>query len=132
MILIDEFSEYFDGFSIGSNDLTQLTLGIDRDNYNLSSEFNEYDPGMLKFYKLAIQGSHLNNKFISICGEAPSENFNLVKFLYNHHIDCISLSSSSFMKTCLMISKLENEENIENENEINEIGNENVNGNANA
>jgi len=81
VIEIDEFSELFDGFSIGSNDLTQLTLGVDRDSEIVAFDFDERDPGMLKMFALAISGAKRNHCHIGICGEAPANYPEIAKYL---------------------------------------------------
>jgi pyruvate,water dikinase len=73
VLLADEFSKYFDGFSIGSNDLTQLTLGVDRDSEILTAEFDERDPGVMKIMAMAVQGAKRNGRHSGICGQAPSD-----------------------------------------------------------
>ncbi len=78
VLLIDEFSELFDGFSIGSNDLTQLTLGVDRDSVIVAESFDEQDPGMLKIFKMAIEGAQRNNRHSGICGQAPSDHIEVI------------------------------------------------------
>ena len=72
VIRIDGFSKLFDGFSIGSNDLTQLTLGVDRDLEMVAFDFDERDPGMTEMFRLAIEGAHRNHRHVGICGEAPA------------------------------------------------------------
>jgi len=72
VILIDEFSKLYDGFSIGSNDLTQLTLGVDRDS-SIVTSFDERDPGVRKMIQLAVEGCKRNGKHSGICGQAPSD-----------------------------------------------------------
>src|SRR3989337_2442395 len=71
VILADAFAEVFDGFSIGSNDLTQLTLGVDRDSEIVAHIFDERHPGMLEMLRLAVLGAHRNGRHVGICGEAP-------------------------------------------------------------
>lgn len=72
VIQIDAFAKLFDGFSIGSNDLTQLTLGVDRDSEIVAFDFDERDPGMLEMLRLAITGAKRNGRHVGICGEAPA------------------------------------------------------------
>ncbi|MFP4655576.1 MAG: phosphoenolpyruvate synthase [Methanohalobium sp.] len=103
ILLIDEFSEYFDGFSIGSNDLTQLTLGIDRDSDILAKEFDERDPGIKKIVCAAIQGSKRNNRHSGLCGQAPSDYPEFAEFLVQEGIDSISLNPDALMKTTLKV-----------------------------
>ena len=67
------FAEVFDGFSIGSNDLTQLTLGVHRDSQLVAFDFDERDPGVLEMMRLAIEGAHRNGRHVGICGQAPSD-----------------------------------------------------------
>jgi pyruvate, water dikinase len=95
VLLIDEFSALFDGFSIGSNDLTQLTLGVDRDSGVLSKLFDERDPAVLKILKMAISGAQRNKKHISICGQAPSDYPEIAQFLIAQGIDALSLNPDS-------------------------------------
>ena len=72
VLMIDEFSQVFDGFSIGSNDLTQLTLGVDRDSSLVAHDFDERDPGVLRIVSQAVQGAKRNGRHSGICGQAPS------------------------------------------------------------
>ncbi len=81
VILIDEFSKRFDGFSIGSNDLTQLTLGVDRDSEMVAFDFDERDPGVLAFLKQAVEGARRNGRHSGICGQAPSDYLEIAKYL---------------------------------------------------
>ena len=81
VIQIDAFSEVFDGFSIGSNDLTQLTLGVDRDSEIVAFDFDERDPGMLEMLRLAVTGAHRNRRHVGICGEAPANYPEIARFL---------------------------------------------------
>lgn len=95
VILLEEFSKYFDGFSIGSNDLTQLTLAVDRDSELLSQQFNERDPAVMKMFKLALEAAKKTNSYISICGEAPSNYPEIADFLIDNGIDALSLNPDS-------------------------------------
>jgi pyruvate, water dikinase len=72
LIRIDPFAKLFDGFSIGSNDLTQLTLGVDRDSEIVAFDFDERDPGMTEMLRLAVEDAHRNHRRIGICGDAPA------------------------------------------------------------
>jgi pyruvate, water dikinase len=92
VILIDQFAPLFDGFSIGSNDLTQLTLGVDRDSGTLGALFDERDKAVQIMVILAIQGAHAMQKYISICGQAPSDFPSFADMLIEQGIDAISLS----------------------------------------
>lgn len=97
VILIDEFSRYFDGFSIGSNDLTQLVLGVDRDSTMLSSLFDERDEAVKKMMAMAIEGAHKNCRYIGICGQAPSDYPEIAHFLIAAGINSLSLNSDSVL-----------------------------------
>ena len=103
VLLIDELSEFFDGFSIGSNDLTQLTLGVDRDSELLAAEFDERDPGVMKIMAMAVQGAKRNGRHSGICGQAPSDYPEIVEFLVKLGIDSISLNPDSVMKITLKV-----------------------------
>lgn len=105
VILIDEFSRYFDGFSIGSNDLAQMTLGVDRDSAVLAQMFDERDAAVTKMMKLAIEGAHKNKKYISICGQAPSDYPELADFLISAGIDALSLNADALMPFIQRYSK---------------------------
>lgn len=95
VILIDQFSAYFDGFSIGSNDLTQLTLGVDRDSQDVAELFDERNEAMTRMFKIAIAGAHEQNKFIGICGQAPSDYPEIAGLLIKLGIDSLSLNPDS-------------------------------------
>ncbi len=107
VLLIDEFSRYFDGFSIGSNDLTQLVLGIDRDSELLAQEFDERDPGVLKAMSMAIQGAKRNGRHSGICGEAPSDYPEIAEFLVREGIDSISVNPDSLMQITVKVVQME-------------------------
>jgi len=92
IMLIDEFSRLFDGFSIGSNDLTQMILGVDRDSEILESLFDERDKAVKCFVEQAIEGAHRNNRPIGICGQAPSDYPEFAQFVLDRRIDSLSLS----------------------------------------
>ncbi len=112
VLLIDEFSELFDGFSIGSNDLTQLTLGVDRDSELLAAEFDERDPGVMKIVSMAVQGAKRNGKHSGICGQAPSDYPEFAEFLVKEGIDSISLNPDSVMKITLKVLETEKEQGL--------------------
>ena len=95
VILLEEFTVFFDGFSIGSNDLTQLTLAVDRDSELLSPLFNEKDPAVMKMLKLALEGAKKVGTYMSICGEAPSDYPEIAHFLIDNGIDALSLNPDS-------------------------------------
>ena len=92
VILAEQFLQIFDGFSIGSNDLTQLTLGVDRDSGFLASMFDERDPAVKKMLLLALEGAHRAGKYISICGQAPSDFPEIADLLIDHGISALSLN----------------------------------------
>jgi len=110
VLLIDEFSKYFDGFSIGSNDLTQLTLGVDRDSELLAAEFDERDPGVMKILAMAVQGAKRNGRHSGICGQAPSDFPEIAEFLVKQEIDSISLNPDSVMKITLTVLETEKQQ----------------------
>lgn len=95
VMLIDAFADMFDGFSIGSNDLTQLTLGIDRDSQILAALFDERDPAVKKMMVMAIEGAIRADKYIGICGQAPSDYPEVAEFLIERGISSISLNPDS-------------------------------------
>ena len=99
VIQIDAFAELFDGFSIGSNDLTQLTLGVDRDSDIVAFDFDERDPGMLEMLQLAGAGRKRNGRHVGICGEAPANYPEIAAFLTQLGIDSISVNPSSILRT---------------------------------
>ncbi len=107
VILIDAFSELFDGFSIGSNDLTQLTLGVDRDSEIVAFDFDERDPGMLEMLRLAVVGAKRNHRHIGICGEAPANYPEIARYLTELGIDSISVNPSSILRTMEAVSEAE-------------------------
>jgi len=95
VILADQFADRFDGFSIGSNDLTQLVLGIDRDSEELSSLFDERNPAVKKMIVSLIQTAHRKKRKVGICGQAPSDYSEFADFLVKEGIDSISLNPDS-------------------------------------
>jgi pyruvate,water dikinase len=103
-LLADQFLEYFDGFSIGSNDLTQLTLGIDRDSNLVASSFDERDPAVKVLLHMAIQACHREGKYIGICGQGPSDHPDLAKWLMGEGIDTLSLNPDSVIDTWLYLT----------------------------
>ena len=107
VLLIAEFSELFDGFSIGSNDLTQLTLGVDRDSETVAFDFDERDPGMLKMLKLAVEGCRRNGVHSGICGQAPSDYPEIAAELVRLGIDSISVNPDTVVKTTLAVLEVE-------------------------
>ncbi len=107
VVQIDAFSEIFDGFSIGSNDLTQLTLGVDRDNAIVAFDYDERDPGVLTMMELAVEGCQRNHRHSGICGQAPSDYPEVAEFLVKAGIDSISLNPDSVLKTLQDVMELE-------------------------
>jgi pyruvate,water dikinase len=99
VIQIDAFARLFDGFSIGSNDLTQLVLGVDRDSELVSFDFDERDPGVLEMLRLAVTGARRNGRHVGICGEAPANYPAVATFLVQHGIDSISVNPESVART---------------------------------
>jgi len=107
VIQIDAFAELFDGFSIGSNDLTQLTLGVDRDSQIVAFDFDERDPGMLQMLRLAVAGAKRNGRHVGICGEAPANFPEIARYLAELGIDSISVNPSSILRTMQVVSEAE-------------------------
>ncbi|MEH2012639.1 phosphoenolpyruvate synthase [Nostoc sp.] len=107
VILAEDFAEVFDGFSIGSNDLTQLTLGIDRDSALVARLFDERSPAVKQMVKMAIKAAKKYNCKIGICGQAPSDYPEFAQFLVEQGIDSISLNPDSVLKTMLEVAKVE-------------------------
>ncbi|MCX6721133.1 MAG: phosphoenolpyruvate synthase, partial [Candidatus Staskawiczbacteria bacterium] len=107
VILAEKFLEIFDGFSIGSNDLTQLTLGLDRDNANLSAIGNEKNDAVKELIEEAVKVCQNNNKYIGICGQGPSDFPDFAQFLVELGIESISLNPDSVLKTKIAIADTE-------------------------
>ncbi len=107
VILADDFLSMFDGFSIGSNDLTQLTLGVDRDGQLVSHIFDERNPAMLEMFKRAIDSCKKHKKYCGICGQAPSDYPEVAEFLVEHDITSISLNPDSVISTWSRVVELE-------------------------
>ncbi len=97
VLLMDKFAQYFDGFSIGSNDLTQLTLGVDRDSQLLAKQFDERDEAVKLMLEMAVESAKKLGKYIGICGQAPSDFPELAQFLIDLKIDSISLNADSVL-----------------------------------
>ncbi len=109
VIQIDEFAKIFDGFSIGSNDLTQLTLGVDRDSELVAFDYDERDPGVMQMLKLAVEGAQRNHRHSGICGQAPSDYPEMAEYLVHLGIDSMSLNPDSVLKTTRHVLELEQE-----------------------
>ncbi len=106
-LLANEFLEYFDGFSIGSNDLTQLTLGLDRDSGLVAAQFDERDAAVKALLHMAIVACKKQNKYVGICGQGPSDHPDFAKWLMQEGIDSISLNPDSVVDTCVFLGKLD-------------------------
>ena len=107
VILADQFAELFDGFSIGSNDLTQLVLGIDRDSQELSSLFDERNEAVKKTIQMLIRSAKETQTKVGICGQAPSDYPEFAEFLVREGIDSISLNPDSVINVIRRVAKLE-------------------------
>ncbi|WP_434353577.1 phosphoenolpyruvate synthase [Psychrobacter sp. HD31] len=103
-LLADEFLQYFDGFSIGSNDLTQLTLGLDRDSGIVSSLFDERDPAVKKLLSMAIKACKAQNKYVGICGQGPSDHPDLAMWLMEQGINSVSLNPDTVLDTWFFLA----------------------------
>ncbi|MDP2787612.1 MAG: phosphoenolpyruvate synthase, partial [Pseudomonadota bacterium] len=104
VLLADEFLERFDGFSIGSNDLTQLTLGVDRDSSLVAASFDERNPAVKKLLAEAIAACKRNGKYVGICGQGPSDHPDLADWLMDQGIDSISLNPDTVVSTWLRLA----------------------------
>ncbi|MDF1822125.1 MAG: phosphoenolpyruvate synthase [Alcanivoracaceae bacterium] len=104
-LLASEFVQHFDGFSIGSNDLTQLTLGLDRDSGIVSHLFDERDPAVKALLSMAIQACNKADKYIGICGQGPSDHPDLAKWLMEQGIDTVSLNPDSVLDTWFYLAE---------------------------
>ena len=100
-LLADEFLEHFDGFSIGSNDLTQMALGLDRNSALVASLFDERDPAVKRLLHEAIAACRRADKYVGICGQGPSDHPDLAKWLMEEGITSVSLNPDSVVETWL-------------------------------
>jgi len=107
VILADKFAQRFDGFSIGSNDLTQLVLGVDRDSAELSELFDERDEAVTRMIRSLITSAHLSGRKVGICGQAPSDYPDFAEFLVSCGIDSISLNPDSVIKVIRHVAEAE-------------------------
>jgi pyruvate,water dikinase len=107
VVLIDQFSKHFDGFSIGSNDLTQLTLGVDRDSEIVAFDFDERDDGVKEMIRLAVEGAKRNGRHCGICGQAPSDYPEFAEFLVRIGIESMSLNPDSVLATTRRLLEVE-------------------------
>ena len=104
-ILADEFLELFDGFSIGSNDLTQLTLGLDRDSGLIAESFDERDPAVKAMLSAAIRACRKHGKYVGICGQGPSDHPDLARWLMEQGIDSLSLNPDTVVSTWMALAE---------------------------
>ncbi len=104
-VLADRFLEFFDGFSIGSNDLTQLTLGLDRDSGLVAEAFDERDPAVLVLLRLAIQACRRQGKYVGICGQGPSDHPDFARWLAQEGIESLSLNPDTVVDTWMELAK---------------------------
>lgn len=116
VIFADEFLRVFDGYSIGSNDLTQLTLGLDRDSEMVAHLFDERDGAVERMVSLAIEAAHRAGKKIGICGQAPSDYPEFAEFLVEKGISSISLNPDTVIQTTHKILEVENSLRARNKN----------------
>jgi pyruvate, water dikinase len=107
VILIDEFAKRFDGFSIGSNDLTQLTLGVDRDSEIVAFDYDERDEGVKEMIRLAVEGCRRNGIHSGLCGQAPSDYPDMAEFLVGLGIESMSLNPDTVIKTTRHVLQVE-------------------------
>jgi pyruvate,water dikinase len=107
VILIDRFAEYFDGFSIGSNDLTQLTLGVDRDSELVAFDYDERDEGVKEMIRLAVEGCRRNHIHSGLCGQAPSDYPDMAEYLVELGIESMSLNPDTVLKTTRQVLEAE-------------------------
>jgi pyruvate, water dikinase len=98
-ILADSFLDHFDGFSIGSNDMTQLTLGLDRDSALVAASFDERDPAVQFMIKTAIEACKARGKYVGICGQGPSDHPDFAEWLMAEGIDSLSLNPDTVVET---------------------------------
>jgi pyruvate, water dikinase len=107
VVQVDAFAQLFDGFSIGSNDLTQLVLGVDRDSALVAFDFDERDPGVMDMIRQAVDGAHRNHRHVGICGQAPSDFPEVAKRLVEMGIDSISLNPDTVLRTAQAVLEAE-------------------------
>ena len=103
-LLANDFLTYFDGFSIGSNDLTQLTLGLDRDSGLIAAQFDERNPAVKALLHMAISACKQQEKYVGICGQGPSDHPDFAEWLMKEGIDSLSLNPDSVLETCLFLA----------------------------
>ena len=105
-VIADQFLEHFDGFSIGSNDMTQLTLGLDRDSALVAASFDERDPAVKHMLDLAIAACKKQGKYVGICGQGPSDHPDLAEWLVQRGIDTMSLNPDTVVETWTALSSI--------------------------
>jgi pyruvate,water dikinase len=105
-VIAEEFLEYFDGFSIGSNDLTQLTLGMDRDSGLIADGFDERNNAVKSMITMAIEACQRNEKYIGICGQGPSDHMDFAQWLLEKEISSISLNPDTVVETWNKLGQL--------------------------
>jgi pyruvate,water dikinase len=103
-VLAERFLEHFDGMSIGSNDMTQLTLGVDRDSGIVARHFDERDPAVRAMLSMAIRACKAAGKYVGICGQGPSDHPELARWLVDEGIDSLSLNPDTVVDTWLMLA----------------------------
>lgn len=103
-VLAEEFLEYFDGFSIGSNDMTQLTLGLDRDSSLVAASFDERNPAVKAMLKMAIDACRKQGKYVGICGQGPSDHPELAEWLMEQGISSLSLNPDTVVRSWLRLA----------------------------
>ena len=104
-LIADQFLQYFDGYSIGSNDLTQLTLGLDRDSALVAHLFDERNDAVKALLTLAIQACKAQGKYVGICGQGPSDHPDFARWLMEQGIDSVSLNPDSVLDTWLFLAE---------------------------
>jgi pyruvate,water dikinase len=104
-LLADEFLEYFDGMSIGSNDMTQLTLGLDRDSAIVARQFDERDAAVRKLLQMAIGACRRHGKYVGICGQGPSDHPDFARWLVDQGIESLSLNPDTVVETWLFLAQ---------------------------
>jgi pyruvate,water dikinase len=107
VLQIDAFSQYFDGFSIGSNDLAQLVLGVDRDSEIVAFDYDERDMGVKEMIRLSVEGCKRNSRHSGLCGQAPSDYPEMAEYLVEIGIDSMSLNPDAVLKTTLHVLEIE-------------------------
>ena len=103
-LLADRYLEYFDGMSIGSNDMTQLVLGVDRDSGVMANQFDERDDAVKAAFSMAIKACRAQNKYVGICGQGPSDHPELARWLVDEGISSLSLNPDTVLETWLFLA----------------------------